>query len=157
MNTKELVETLDILTEDIQDLTKEQIREIINSITFEDTELEEDEELKILTFNTMYNEYKCYGLTYDDKFVILAKDYYNYLQDVGNEVGQSLPDGIDDFFHSDELYNYLINNGNKDIINSYIENCVKFINKNTDTDYYTYKQVDSGMYNGIEYVLIEEI
>lgn len=151
-----ITEILNKLNEQTEILTKEQVREIINSITFEDTELEEDEELIEKTFDTMYNEYKCYGLTYDDKFVIPVGDYKNYLTDVANEFSFALPDGIDDFFNSNEFGNYL-NNQNKDVANSYLESCIDFINKNTNTDYYTYKQIDSGMYDGIEYILIEEV
>ena len=148
-------EILNKLNEDTEILTKERLREIINSITFENTELEENEELIEKTFNTMYNAYKCYGLTYDDKFVIPVGDYKNYLKDVANEFSQALPDGLKDFFDSNELSNYLITQ-NKDVANSYLQSCIDFINKNTDTDYYTYKQIDSGMYNGNEYILVEE-
>ena len=148
-------EILNKLNEDTEILTKERLREIINSITFENTELEENEELIEKTFNTMYNAYKCYGLTYDDKFVIPVGDYKNYLKDVANEFSQALSDGLKYFFDSNELSNYLITQ-NKDVANSYLESCINFINKNTGTDYYTYKQIDSGMYNGNEYILVEE-
>ena len=77
-------EIINKLNEDTKILTKERLREILNSITFENTELEENEELIEKTFQTLYNEYKCYGLTYDDKFVIPVGDYKNYLKDVAN-------------------------------------------------------------------------
>jgi hypothetical protein len=143
------------LAEQEELLTKEKVRDIVNTITYEDYELEEEDELVEKTFNTMYDEYKCYGLTYYDYLIIPAGDYDNYLKDVANEFGQALPDGLDDFFPCNELYVYLRDH-NKDITNSYLESCVEFINKNKNEDYYVYKQIDSGEYEGIEYIIIKE-
>ena len=155
MNIDKLDETLR-LAEQEEILTKEQVREIMNAITYEDVELEEDEELLEKTIFTMYNQYKCYGLTYENNLIVPAGDYDNYLKDVANEFAQALPDGIDDFFPSNELYEYL-KNQNKEVMNSYLESCIEFINKNRNEDYYVYKQVDSGEYNGISYIIIDEV
>jgi len=149
-------EILNKFNEQEEILTKEQVREIINAITYEDIELEEDEELLEKTISTMYNQYKCYGLTYENNLIVPAGDYDNYLKDVANEFAQALPDGLDDFFPSNELYEYL-KNQNKEVMNSYLESCIEFINKNRNQDYYVYKQVDSGEYNGISYVIVDEV
>ena len=155
MNIDKLNETIK-LAEQEEILTKEQVREIMNAITYEDIELEEDEELLEKTISTMYNQYKCYGLTYENNLIVPAGDYDNYLKDVANEFAQALPDGLDDFFPSNELYEYL-KNQNKEVMNSYLESCIEFINKNRNQDYYVYKQVDSGEYNGISYVIVDEV
>ena len=155
MNIDKLNETIK-LAEQEEILTKEQVREIMNAITYEDVELEEDEELLEKTISTMYNQYKCYGLTYENNLIVPAGDYDNYLKDVANEFAQALPDGLDDFFPSNELYEYL-KNQNKEVMNSYLESCIEFINKNRNEDYYVYKQVDSGEYNGISYIIIDEV
>ena len=128
MNIDKLNETIK-LAEQEEILTKEQVREIMNAITYEDIELEEDEELLEKTISTMYNQYKCYGLTYENNLIVPAGDYDNYLKDVANEFAQALPDGLDDFFPSNELYEYL-KNQNKEVMNSYLESCIEFINKN---------------------------
>jgi len=154
MDIDKLNETIK-LAEQEEILTKEQVREIMNAITYEDVELEEDEELLEKTISTMYNQYKCYGLTYENNLIVPAGDYDNYLKDVANEFAQALPDGLDDFFPSNELYEYL-KNQNKEVMNSYLESCIEFINKNRNEDYYVYKQVDSGEYNGISYIIIDE-
>ena len=154
MNIDKLNETIK-LAEQEEILTKEQVREIMNAITYEDVELEEDEELIEKSFSTMYNEYKCYGLTYENNFLIPAGDYQNYLQDIAREFSQSLPDGIDDFFNSDEFYNYLTNQ-NKDVTNSYLTSAIEFINKNKNEDYYGYTEQDSGEFEGIDYIIIKE-
>ena len=155
MDIDKLDQTLK-LAEQEEILTKEKVRDIINAITYEDYELEEDDELIEKSFNTMYNEYKCYGLTYNDNLIIPAGDYDNYLKDVANEFAQALPDGLDDFFPCNELYEYL-RDQNKDVKNSYLESCIEFINKNRNEDYYVYKQVDSGEYNDISYTIIDEV
>ena len=155
MDIDKLNETIK-LAEQEEILTKEQVREIMNAITYEDIELEEDEELLEKTISTMYNQYKCYGLTYENNLIVPAGDYDNYLKDVANEFAQALPDGLDDFFPSNELYEYL-KNQNKEVMNSYLESCIEFINKNRNQDYYVYKQVDSGEYNGISYVIVDEV
>lgn len=155
MNIDKLNETIK-LAEQEEILTKEQVREIMNAITYENVELEEDEELLEKTISTMYNQYKCYGLTYENNLIVPAGDYDNYLKDVANEFAQALPDGLDDFFPSNELYEYL-KNQNKEVMNSYLESCIEFINKNRNEDYYVYKQVDSGEYNGISYIIIDEV
>ena len=154
MDIDKLNETIK-LAEQEEILTKEKVRDIINAITYEDYELEEDDELTEKTFNTMYNEYKCYGLTYNDNLIIPAGDYDNYLKDVANEFAQALPDGLDDFFPCNELYEYL-RDQNKDVKNSYLESCIEFINKNRNEDYYVYKLEDSGEFEGIEYVIVTE-
>ena len=154
MDIDKLNETLK-LAEQTEILTKEKFRDIVDSITYEDYELEEDDELIEKTFSTMYNEYKCYGLTNFDGLIIPAGDYDNYLNDVANEFGQAIPDGLNDFYPCNELYNYL-KEQNKETTNSYLESCIEFINKNKDTDYDVYLEKDSGDFEGIEYVIIEE-
>ena len=147
-------EILNKLNEQTEVLTKETVIEIIKAITFEEPEFS-DEDLKEYTFNTMYNEYKAYGFD-TNEMVMPYGDYQNYLKDVANEFAQCLPDGIDDFFSSEEFYNYL-KDQNKEVMNSYLESAVEFINKNSDEDYYAYEQVDSGDYNGISYVIMDEV
>lgn len=155
MDTKELVNKITKLTENEVELTPQVVRNIFNAITLDDVELEEDEELVVDTIKTMYNEYKIYGLSYESGYIIPIGDYQNYLNDVANEFGQCLPDGLDDFFPCNELYQYLLSQ-NKDVTNSYLESCIQFINKNKDESYYTYIEIDSGDYEGTGYVLIEE-
>lgn len=165
METRQLLETITKLIEHEITITKlieqeltltpQVVRNIFNVITLDDVELEEDEDLVIDTIKTMYNEYKIYGLTYESGYIIPQGDYQNYLQDVANEFTQCLPDGLDDFFNTNELQQYLISQ-NKDVVNSYLESCVEFINKNKDESYYTYIKIDSGDYEGTGYVLVEE-
>ena len=154
METRELLEQINKFHEDVE-LTPQQVRNIFNAITLDDVELEEDEKVTTDKIKTMYNEYPIYGLSYESGYIIKTDDYDSYLQDVANEFAQALPDGIDDFFPSDELYKY-IKNQNKDVANSYLESCIQFINKNRDESYYVYTRQDSGEYEGVDYILIDE-
>lgn len=154
MDTKELLNKLNMYEQEIE-LTPQVVRNIFNAITFDDVELEEDEELRVETIKTMYNEYKIYGLSYESGYIIPVGDYQSYLNDIANEFGQCLPDGIDDFFNSNELYQYMLNQ-NRQVANSYLTSCIEFINKNGDKDYYAYTNQNSGDYEGTGYILIDE-
>jgi len=154
MDTKELINKLNIYEQEVE-LTPQVVRNIFNTITLDDVELEEDEELRVETIKTMYNEYKIYGLSYESGYIIPIGDYQNYLKDVANEFAQALPDGLDDFFPSNELYEYLLKQ-DKRVANSYLTSCIEFINKNKDTDYYVYTNQDQGDYEGVGYILVDE-
>ena len=107
MELKELLEQYK-LYEQSEVFTPQTLRDTINKITLDDVELEEDEEIRTYTIRTMYNDYTGYGLTYDDLILVPFGDWKSYLKDVSNEFAQSLPDGFEDFFNTEELFNYML-------------------------------------------------
>lgn len=138
------------LAEEETILTKEIVRDILNSASYNDYELEDDEELTVTTIKTFYDEYKAYGLSYESEMIIPAGDYLNYLRDIANEFCTCLPDGFEVFFNESQLYNKMLQD------NSYMQQAVDFINKNNDSDYYKYVATDSTKFNNVEYVIIKE-
>lgn len=138
------------LAEEETILTKEIVRDILNSVSYNDYELEDDEELTVTTIKTLYDEYKAYGLSYESELIIPAGDYLNYLRDITNEFCTCLPDGFEVFFNESQLYNKMLQD------NSYMEQAVDFINKNNDNDDYKYVKIDSTTFNNVEYVIIKE-
>ena len=151
MHIKRLIEEYNKLNEQEIKLTAQQVRNIINQITFENVELEEDEKLKVVEISTLYNTYKAYGLDYDNKLVMLMGDYLSYIQEVCDEFETALPDGFEQCFDNQKLKQL----GQND--NYYIIQSLKFLNKVEDKDYYGYERLDAGEVDGIEYQLLEEI
>lgn len=131
--------------------TPELLRNVINQITLDDIELEEDEKVVEQTIKTLYNEYKIYGLEYDDIFVMPLGDYKNYVKDVADEFVTVFPDGFEQFLDINTLSTQM----EKD--NYYVVQAIKFINKVDDKDYYCYEKTDMGSVDGIDYVLLKEI
>jgi hypothetical protein len=144
-----LNEVLSLAEEEII-LTKEIVRDILNSVSSKDYELEDDEELTVTTIKISYDEYKAYGLSYENKMIIPAGDYLNYLRDIANEFCACLPNDFEVFFNESQLYNKMLQD------NSYMEQAVDFINKNNHNDHYKYVATDSTTFNNVEYVIIKE-
>lgn len=149
-------EILSKFNEQEEILTKDKVIDIIQTITYEELDPEELEDLKEYTFNTMYNEYKAYGFD-SYQMIIPAGDYQNYLKDICNEFEQSLPDSFEYFFNTDLLYTKMLQD------DTYLDQCVWQINaindkKDNYSDQidYVYKRIDSGNYEGIEYIVIKE-
>lgn len=151
MKVEKLLDNLKKLNEQEVMFTPQKLRDIINDITIEDIELEEDEQINITKIPTLYNTYKAYGLEYDDILVMPMGDYKHYIKDVCQEYTTILPDGFEQFFNLDAL----THNAEQD--NYYVIQAIKQINEIEDKDYYGYERVQSGTIDGIEYQLLKEI
>ena len=150
MELKELLEQYK-LCEQTEVFTPQTLRDTINKITLDDVELEEDEEIRTYTIRTMYNDYTGYGLTYDDLILVPFGDWKSYLKDVSNEFAQSLPDGFEDFFNTEELFNYMLKDS------YYLVQSINRINEISETDYEKYQVIDSGEVDSISYVIVREV
>lgn len=151
MDIKTILEQYKQLNEQTMVFTPQVLRNVINQITLDDVELEEDEKVVEQTIKTLYNEYKIYGLEYDDIFVMPLGDYKNYVKDVANSFATVFPDGFEQFLDINTLGTQM----EKD--NYYVVQAIKFINKVDDKDYYCYEKTDMGSVDGIDYVLLKEI
>lgn len=132
-------------------LTAQELRNIINEITGDSIELEEDEEMSVVEISTLYDTYKAYKLDYDEILVMPRGDYIQYIKDVCEQYTTTFPDGFEQFFNLDAL----THNAEQD--NYYVIQAIKQINEIDDKDYYGYERVQSGTIDGIEYQLLKEI
>jgi len=148
MDIKQITEKLNSFNEE-EILTPQVVRDLLNQATLDDYEIEDDE--KVVQKQITPGNYPIIGLEYDDVYLITSGDYKNYINDISIEFTSCLPDGIDDFFNSNEFEQYM----NKDF--TYIHQAVEFINKVKDEDFEKYDIVGDCTYNGVEYIAIKEI
>lgn len=149
MNAKQILEKFNMVEQEVvMDLNK--IKQILDANLI-DYEIEEDEQLHELTYKTTYDEYKYYHVDYDDHSIMLAGDFKSLCKDISNMLINCLPDGFEQFFNTDALYNNMI----KD--NYYLYQAIVTINKMEDEDLYNFEDVEYVTVDNVDYVIFKEV
>lgn len=149
MKASEILERFKVFEEQIL-LTPEKVKQIFDAALI-DYELEEDEKITEYTYETMYNNYKYYLLTYASQYIMLAGDFNSLKTDLANELAQCLPDDFDKFFDSKLLRQEM----DKD--EYYLNQTIRTINKIKQDDKYLLHVLDTVTVDNIDYVILEEI
>lgn len=124
MDLKKLNEELKSLNEDIyEELSVEQVAQILSDTLIEDIEPEEDDEVKRIPLETNYGKYPMYSLTYQNAWIIKEEDYLQYIKDLASMFANCLPDKFERLFNEGGLAELMLDDY------TYTYQTIEFLNK----------------------------
>lgn len=144
---------LNQLNEDIrqaltEELSIEDVKNAIEQCTFEDLELFDDDKVRTIEVETMFNTYEIYSLDSQSTYIMKNEDFESYISDIANQFTYCLPDQFERFFDTDLLKSKIQDDF------TYSWQAIDFINKNMeDADLDKYNIVGSND----EYVALEDV